>query len=149
MPINYRHFIFTIPSSCPRDFYVSQGDKHSDLTVCKSKRRYGNGCCCGFTPRFPYPRAYRIAIFPTTNMARHIQIPCVYSFVTGIILQIYGFCNSFHEKNKRFLPLVSYNIGNCAWNMRNFACSNKVFLIQKRPKNGRFIACEVNFVLSL
>jgi hypothetical protein len=31
--------------------------------------------------------------------------------------------------------------------MRNFTCSNKVFLMQKRPIFGRFIACEVNFVL--
>ncbi len=35
--------------------------------------------------------------------------------------------------------VLFYNIGNCAWNVRNFACSNKIFLMQKRPpKKGVF-----------
>ena len=33
--------------------------------------------------------------------------------------------------------------------MRNFACSKKVFLMQKRPIFGRFIVDEVNFFKSL
>ncbi|MBO5786001.1 MAG: hypothetical protein J6R45_01625, partial [Clostridia bacterium] len=36
----------------PKSVFRAQNGKHSDLVV----RRYGNGCCCGFAPRFPYPR---------------------------------------------------------------------------------------------
>ena len=46
----------------------------------------------------------------------------------------------------RAICRLAYNIGNCAQFVRNFACSNKVFLMKKRPKIGYFIACKVNFV---
>ena len=79
MPISYRHFIFTIPSSCPRDFYVSQGDKHSDLTVCTANRNTVMAVVADshrdfLTPEHTVAQYARQRIF-------YIQMPCVYSFV--------------------------------------------------------------------
>ena len=54
-----------ISPTSPRDFFVLQIDKHSDSS-CVPKN-YGNGCCCGFSPRFPYPLTYCHAVCPTTD----------------------------------------------------------------------------------
>ena len=42
------------PPRCPGNLYVSQTDKHSDLTA-KIQRSYGNGCCFGFSPNSLIP----------------------------------------------------------------------------------------------
>lgn len=41
--------------------------------------RHGNGCCCGVSPRFPYPRAGPFSVCPTTG--RRPDALRVFSFV--------------------------------------------------------------------
>ena len=87
--------ITTISPCCPRDLYGSQNDKHSDLTF-PLEKSYGNGCCRGFAPRFPYPRASRHTVRPTTNR-ESAPMNCVYSFVAPIIAQIKPSVNPFKK----------------------------------------------------
>lgn len=65
------------PPFCPRDrFFGAQSDKHSDW---RASARHGNGCCCGVSPRFPYPRAGPFSVCPTTG--RRPDALRVFSFV--------------------------------------------------------------------
>ena len=74
----------------------SQTDKHSDF--------YGNGCCRGITPLFPYPLAKKLP-----DNAKKAMI-CVYSFLYDAILTyLIVYVNNKKAiilfKNKDFLAL--------------------------------------------
>ncbi len=62
---------------CPRDFCSSHPNKHSDLV--KSSFNYGNGCCNGFSPLFPYHRSHRLAVYPAKRASPLSSV--FYSFV--------------------------------------------------------------------
>ena len=75
---------FVLPD-CPRDFYLglvsARPDKHSDFGGEYTSTLYGNGCCRGFSPQFPYPRIHRPAVHPTmrkSTMRRAILLCCIH-----------------------------------------------------------------------
>ena len=80
------------PPICPRDFYGAQTDKHSDLTS-EKRMNYGNGCCSGFAPRFPYPRTV-CPVLPLSPGAAS-----VYSFV----------CGNYSAEDAGLQSLIVYN----------------------------------------
>ena len=82
--------LLTISPFRPRDFYESQTDKHSDL-ICLTQT-YGNGCCCGFPPRFPYPQTYRQSNMPDNGFKPNdLRLFFCFSIITYKI-------NSFKQK---------------------------------------------------
>ena len=92
-------FFHSLPD-CPRDFYVSQGDQHSDLTACLDKQSYGNGCCRGFAPQFPDPRAHTFAC--ARQKYDGVFFPCAYSFVDSFVIILY-FCAFVNRLRSNFL----------------------------------------------
>lgn len=59
--------LFSFSPIAQETFTVSRPDKHSDLGGKINFLGYGNGCCRGFSPQFPYPRIHRQAVHPTTR----------------------------------------------------------------------------------
>lgn len=51
-----------------------------------TKVKYGNGCCRGFTPPFPYPR-----IIPSSSIPDNEKnsMNCVYSFYVSVLYHIF------------------------------------------------------------
>ena len=64
----------------PKRLLYSRPDKHSDLGGKINFLGYGNGCCRGFSPQFPYPRMHRQAVHPTTRISAD---ETRYSFVSS------------------------------------------------------------------
>ncbi len=62
----------------PKRLLYSRPDKHSDLGGKINFLGYGNGCCHGFSPRFPYPRIHRQSSAPDNAQKRNESR---YSFV--------------------------------------------------------------------
>ena len=62
----------------PKRLLYSRPDKHSDLGGKINFLGYGNGCCRGFSPRFPYPRIHRQSSAPDNAQKRNESR---YSFV--------------------------------------------------------------------
>ena len=80
---------------CPRHFYHSHPDKHSDFD--------GNGCCRGFPPLFPYPRT----AMPSDNRARACPpvMRCVFLFFLSWVAPT-DILTQKRIKSNSFMPFI-------------------------------------------
>jgi len=81
-------------------FYEAQNDKHSDLTD-SFELRYGNGCCCGFSPRFPYPRASTVMRYARQRICKaYSDELCLFFFVSLLYHKFFLFSRVFCKKRR-------------------------------------------------
>ena len=88
-------------------------DKHSDLGGEQCSLSYGNGCCRGFSPQFPYPRIHRQAVHPTTRKSAD---ETHYSFVLKIF---------YYNKRDLSIALKSFTF---FFRHRLLRCRHRIFV---------------------